>query len=773
MGNLVHMLCTFMLFCALVTGEENKSEPVKCAARTRLSTATCPQVSSNAICYDACNGREITARKECKNTPECCFVKNRCVPKEMVAATFEEEKKSEEEKAVFEKFKKNMEKPDDNDESHKSMLSARNLNMGGFPGIPGPPLPLGVHGALPFGSIPSQSPSNCLIFPFNCPPVTNVDDILIPPVNIPYCQREYCSLADYSLEDNLEACLMQPGCYFDRELHSLRKAFGHRVLPTVPVCHIAIKNHFFQKKCQKHIQRFGKWNPALTKCMMTQHYSEIYSPPKGCDMNQVIEYFGYLPKMAGWTGILEKECYLINGCWRPGHGCFYPMQLSEIIVKSTNIDISGRKLASATQIFGMPKCQNFDSSTPENFLRSYHNCLSSGCSLDPSVTSQLYYYNLWNLTQSLPPQLQYLSWVDIAKSNMRADNFEEQIKKYQEMSGSDRGFSMMNSINTGSNFQVSHLLHSLTPTPNILGNGILNTGLNQNPLNSLLGNTLTGTASLNGMGFLGNSFTESPIIKSIDNVNCPYQQVNLYNFPPLKGSFTGCCEKNLCYLPKKTQNIQTSGIANYYATWTQWTTCTATCGGGQMSRTRLCVSRSGGKCGGVADETRECNTRRCPKWSQWSGYAPCSVTCGAGKTTRTRKCLGVGCVGSSQSEAVCNSGRCPVFSDWTPWSECSVTCGEGKKLRFRLCENGGDYGCPKEDPVNEIGCRSYCGKMTWSEWSECDYKTCTRKKTPRCDHNGARGYCLNFPKPVTEKCNQMTCYCRNYPGNILCAGYNG
>lgn len=55
----------------------------------------------------------------------------------------------------------------------------------------------------------------------------------------------------------MEKCLMQPGCYFDRELHTLRRSFGHQILPKVPVCHLAIRNQKFMDKAKQAIEKVG------------------------------------------------------------------------------------------------------------------------------------------------------------------------------------------------------------------------------------------------------------------------------------------------------------------------------------------------------------------------------------------------------------------------------------------------------------------------------------------------------------------------------------
>ena len=66
-------------------------------------------------------------------------------------------------------------------------------------------------------------------------------------------------------------------------------------------------------------------------------------------------------------------------------------------------------------------------------------------------------------------------------------------------------------------------------------------------------------------------------------------------------------------------------VDGQYGAWGDWSQCTATCGGGQHTRTRKCDSPApahGGKeCVGDAEETEECNKQACPL-----GMIPISFT---------------------------------------------------------------------------------------------------------------------------------------------------
>ena len=51
-----------------------------------------------------------------------------------------------------------------------------------------------------------------------------------------------------------------------------------------------------------------------------------------------------------------------------------------------------------------------------------------------------------------------------------------------------------------------------------------------------------------------------------------------------------------------------------WAQWSQWSFCTATCGGGTQSRTRNCIggTAGSGNCPGLANEVLNCNNNQCP-----------------------------------------------------------------------------------------------------------------------------------------------------------------
>ncbi|XP_006638763.2 adhesion G protein-coupled receptor B3 isoform X1 [Lepisosteus oculatus] len=157
--------------------------------------------------------------------------------------------------------------------------------------------------------------------------------------------------------------------------------------------------------------------------------------------------------------------------------------------------------------------------------------------------------------------------------------------------------------------------------------------------------------------------------------------------------------------------------------WSQWSSCSVTCGQGSQVRTRTCVSPYGTHCSGPLRESRVCNnTALCPVhgvWEEWSPWSLCSFTCGRGQRTRTRSCIppqygGRACDGPETQTKLCNIALCPVdgqWQEWSQWTECSVTCSNGTQQRSRQCSAAAHGGSE---------CRGH-----WAESRECANPDCT------------------------------------------------
>lgn len=85
-------------------------------------------------------------------------------------------------------------------------------------------------------------------------------------------------------------------------------------------------------------------------------------------------------------------------------------------------------------------------------------------------------------------------------------------------------------------------------------------------------------------------------------------------------------------------------------------------------------------------------------WSSWTDWGSCSTTCGPGIKQRTRECSnpypslgGSDCIGSASDASACNLADCPVdggWGDWGDWSECIKNAdGIPMQEQKRLCSN--------------------------------------------------------------------------------------
>ncbi|XP_060071028.1 hemicentin-1-like [Ylistrum balloti] len=165
-----------------------------------------------------------------------------------------------------------------------------------------------------------------------------------------------------------------------------------------------------------------------------------------------------------------------------------------------------------------------------------------------------------------------------------------------------------------------------------------------------------------------------------------------------------------------------------WGTWSNWGTCSLSCGSGIKTRSRICnnpAPQNDGKyCTDPSTSNGEatCNETPCPidgSWGTWSNWGTCSLSCGSGIKTRSRICNnpapqndGKYCTDPSTSngEATCNETPCPIdgaWSSWRDWSACSLINNDVIRSRCRKCTNPipqyGGANCP-EKPLNSEQC---------------------------------------------------------------------
>ncbi|XP_023931784.1 uncharacterized protein LOC106153735 isoform X3 [Lingula anatina] len=237
-----------------------------------------------------------------------------------------------------------------------------------------------------------------------------------------------------------------------------------------------------------------------------------------------------------------------------------------------------------------------------------------------------------------------------------------------------------------------------------------------------------------------------------------------------------------------TQNCSITGCPadGNWGSWTPWSSCPVTCGGGTQTRTRQCdnpaPSNGGNPCFGSGSESQQCNTQGCPvngNWGSWSSWTTCPVNCGGGSQARTRSCSnpapsngGASCPGERTQFQQCNTQACQVngnWGGWSGWSTCSATCGIGQRSRARVCDNpapaNGGTTCPGNNAESEqcsiTGCPADGNWGSWTPWSSCSV-TCgggTQTRSRQCDNpapsNGGNT-CFGSGSE-SQQCNTQGC----------------
>jgi len=210
--------------------------------------------------------------------------------------------------------------------------------------------------------------------------------------------------------------------------------------------------------------------------------------------------------------------------------------------------------------------------------------------------------------------------------------------------------------------------------------------------------------------------------------------------------------------------------------WNDWGNCTAKCGGGTSTRTRdlLAESQYGGQCG-ARNDLKVCNRHVCPidcKVSNFSEWGSCTRTCGGGISTHTRGIQTQNAYGGKSCPILIEDKNCMMalcsidceLTGWSEWSECSKTCLVGTHTRSRLvkreAENGGNA-CDAERSETQncnIGsCPVHCEVTDFTSWGECTKKCAggMQHRTRTITSRFHMSYCPSLVESRT--CNSDRC----------------
>ena len=193
-----------------------------------------------------------------------------------------------------------------------------------------------------------------------------------------------------------------------------------------------------------------------------------------------------------------------------------------------------------------------------------------------------------------------------------------------------------------------------------------------------------------------------------------------------------------CIGPKDEERTCNSNTCPIWTDWTEWSECSATCGGGTRSKVRQCIlpfqRGSSLECDGPDIINEKCNDSPCPNLTTWSEWSLCSQSCGGGTTSRERQCIyndisnareaiDNDCLEPLTEYSTCNTNTCPEYTEWTSWTECSRSCGGGVKRKVRECVLTKDAnGCQGPSEMETICNTQTCPIWTeWTEWTSCRF----------------------------------------------------
>ncbi|KAG7243310.1 hypothetical protein INR49_011765 [Caranx melampygus] len=185
-----------------------------------------------------------------------------------------------------------------------------------------------------------------------------------------------------------------------------------------------------------------------------------------------------------------------------------------------------------------------------------------------------------------------------------------------------------------------------------------------------------------------------------------------------------------------------------------FTECSESCGGGVQEAVVICLNKQTRE---AADQSlcvssrrppqllQDCKTQPCPPRWETGEWSSCSATCGVGLMTRTVACTHRPSRDSNRTKVLrdedcqnpkpspvqaCNRFDCPPMWDTSAWGQCSQSCAGGVQRRQVLCKqrlaDGSilelpDTFCPSKSPANQQPCVKRDCPPHWvtTDWSQC------------------------------------------------------
>ncbi|XP_038588192.1 ADAMTS-like protein 1 isoform X2 [Micropterus salmoides] len=185
-----------------------------------------------------------------------------------------------------------------------------------------------------------------------------------------------------------------------------------------------------------------------------------------------------------------------------------------------------------------------------------------------------------------------------------------------------------------------------------------------------------------------------------------------------------------------------------------FTECSESCGGGVQEAVVICLNKQTRE---AADQSlcvstrrppqllQDCKAQPCPPRWETGEWSSCSATCGVGLMTRTVACTHRPSRDSNRTRVLrdedcqnpkpspvqaCNRFDCPPMWDTGDWRQCSQSCSGGYQSRQVLCKqrlaDGSilelpDTFCPSKSPANQQPCAKQECPPQWvtTGWSQC------------------------------------------------------